>query len=162
MTLRLGELLVARGLLNEEQVRLILEEQAMRGVPFGALAERMFGVSPQDVEGAWIEQYASIAPRIDPRTERIDQDALTAVSARQAWQFRVLPLRYDKQELVVCTSPRHLPRAINFVYRRLKTPSYFVTTDAQALGESLVARYPLAGLTPACVDGGVGAARYAA
>ncbi|TVQ62755.1 MAG: hypothetical protein EA379_04920 [Phycisphaerales bacterium] len=157
MTLRLGELMVARGLLTEEQVRLVLEEQALRGVPFGALAERMFGVCPKAVEGAWVEQYASIAERVDPRTERVDPDALTLLSARQAWQFRVLPLRFDRQELVVCTTPTHLPRAINFVYRKLRTPSHFVTADAQALGEALVRRYPLAGLTPACVDGGVAA-----
>lgn len=157
MTLRLGELMVARGLLTQGQVDLILREQQQRKRPFGVLAEEMFGVDPKDVEGAWVAQYAAIAPLIDPRSEPISAEALMMVSARQAWQFRVLPLRFDDDELVVCTTPAHLTRAVNFVYRRLKTPSYFVLAEPDALGEALVLLYPMAGLTPACVLGGVAA-----
>lgn len=157
MTLRLGELMVARGLLTRGQVDLILREQQKRRRPFGVLAEEMFGVDPKDVEGAWVEQYATMTPRIDPRSEPISPEALLTVSARQAWQFRVLPIRYDGDELVVCTTAAHLPRAVNFVYRRLKTPSYFVLAEPEELGEALVLLYPMAGLTPACVLGGVAA-----
>lgn len=156
MTLRLGELMVRRGLLTEEQVGRILEEQRGDSRPFGEIAERMFGLSPRAVEGAWVEQYASFAPRIDPRLEaHLDKDALAMVHRRQAWQFGLLPIRRDGEGLLVCTTEEHLARAVRFVYRALGVPSYFALSAADALGEALVRHYPIAGMTPACVSTGM-------
>ena len=47
MTIRLGEILINRGLLSEEQVESILDEQSVSQRPFGLLAEAMCGLTPR-------------------------------------------------------------------------------------------------------------------
>ncbi len=155
MALRLGEILVARGMLSEDQVHGALAEQEAYGGAFGDIVERMFGVSPREVELAWASQFAGIAERIDPRDEIVELDALLAVSARQAWQFGLLPLRRDGDELVICTTEEHLPRALRFVYRSLRERCSFVIADAESLGEALGEHFPMPGLSAASVRAGM-------
>ncbi|MBX3354041.1 MAG: hypothetical protein KF684_14015 [Phycisphaeraceae bacterium] len=145
MILRLGELMVRRGLLSERQVERVLEVQTSTGRPFGELAEEMYDLHPQDVERVWAEQYAAGATRIDPRTEPVEQAAISLVSRRQAWQFSLLPLRIEGRELVVCTTQDNLPRALRFVYRRLERPASFMLCDQNALAEALQKHYPMTG-----------------
>ncbi|MGP1310086.1 MAG: hypothetical protein ACTS27_07815 [Phycisphaerales bacterium] len=145
MTLRLGELMVRRGLLSERQVEKVLEAQGRTARPFGELAEEMFDLHPSQVEQVWAEQYALNTPRIDPRTERISKDALGLLSRRQAWQFNPLPLRTESGEVCLCTTAENLPRALRFVYRRLEVPAYFVTADADTLAEAIQRHYPMSG-----------------
>lgn len=151
MALRLGELMVRRNVLTQEEVNTILLTQESEGRPFGELAERLFGVDPIVVEGLWAEQYASMTPRIDPRRETISEEALRALTSRQAWQFRLLPIRRDGEGLMMCTTLDNLARAVRFVYRALGQPAYFVLTEPGALGEALAQRYPMPGMTPASV-----------
>ncbi|MGD9692579.1 MAG: hypothetical protein AB7G17_11215 [Phycisphaerales bacterium] len=155
MALRLGEILVSRGVLSAEQVEGALAEQAEYGGAFGDIVERMFGVSAGEVERAWAEQYAGLAEQVDPRDEIVERDALLSVSARQAWQFRLLPLRRDGEEMVLCTTQEHLPRALRFVYRSLKERCSFVIAEPGALGEALEEHFPLPGLDAECVRAGV-------
>jgi hypothetical protein len=148
MALRIGELMVRRGLLSPEQVNDILERQRTGGGAFGDIAERLFGLDPADVESVWAEQYASITPRVDPREAAVDAGALESLSPRQAWQFRVLPLSHDGAELALCTTVDGLPRALRFAYRCLRQPCYFLIADPEALGEALATHYPMAGMEP--------------
>jgi hypothetical protein len=151
MAVRLGEIMVSLNLLRPEQVEAILEEQTRRHRPFGELAERMFGLTEQDVEMAWTRQYAALAERVDPRKFPRDERTMGLVERRQAWQFRILPLRRDGAEVMVATVEEHLTRAMRFALRSLSEPCYFVLADPQRLGEALCERYPLAGMTPAHV-----------
>lgn len=153
MTLRLGDLLVRSGALTEEQRDSVLEYQKLTGRPFGELAERLFGVGEAVVEQAWADQYAMVAQRIDPRTERFDPECLSLIDRRQAWQFRTLPIRFDGDELIICSTHEHLVRALKFAGWRIQAPCYFVLTDALSLGEALVKHYPMAGMTPNMVAG---------
>lgn len=148
MSIRLGEVLVRRGLLSEEQVATILTEQQRWHRPFGVLAEEMFGLGVGDVEQAWAEQYAAITQRIDVRQEEPDPRALAMVDRRQAWQFRVMPVRFDGEDLVVATTNEQLARALRFVSRVLATPCYLVLTESRMLGEALMHHFPMAGMTP--------------
>ena len=62
--LQLGELLIAQGVLTARQVAHVLDVQAVSPRPFGDLAERLFGVDPKLVAGAWVKQFvARHAPR---------------------------------------------------------------------------------------------------
>lgn len=153
MTLRIGELMVRRNVLTQEQVDSILQVQQEQGRPFGDIAENLFGVDPIVVEGLWAEQYASQTARIDPRRERVDGEVLRALTARQAWQFKLLPIRRDGEGLMICTTLDNLARAVRFVYRALGQPAYFVLTEPGALGEALTRHYPMPGMTPASVNG---------
>ncbi|MFG0293032.1 MAG: hypothetical protein ACF8MJ_07750 [Phycisphaerales bacterium JB050] len=147
MAVRLGEILVQQGLLSEEQVNDILRHQRTTSRPFGALAEDLYGVTEQQVEHAWAVQYESISQRIDPTAEPISKEALLAVSRRQAWQFRVMPIRFDEEgELIIATTAEHLARALRFASRCLAVPCYFVIAEADRLGEALAENFPMGGL----------------
>lgn len=157
MLIRLGDLLVRHGDLTPAQRDQILTAQRDLGRPFGVLAEKMFGVKPEAVERAWAAQYASIAPNIDPRVERVDPDALALVERRQAWQFHVLPMRFVSpeenslaatDELMVCTTQDSLVRALRFMGWRLGHFCRFVLADPVELGEALMRHYPMAGMKP--------------
>lgn len=148
MSIRLGDVLVKRGLLTEAQRDAILDKQREVGRPFGELAESMFGVHPDDVERAWAYQYAAMAPNVNPAATPPEPSALRLISARQAWQFRVLPLRYQDDELVVCTTEVHLVRALKFAGWRLGEICSFVITDDESMGKALDQHYPIAGLRP--------------
>ena len=145
MGIRIGQLLVAQGVLTEEQVERIVEQQREVGRPFGDLAERMFDVDPDAVERAWIDQYLAFGTEAELNDQRIDQEALDLLSRRQAWQFRVLPLRREADELVVATSREHLRRAVNFAWRRLEEPLYFLIVRPAQLEQYLMHHYPWPG-----------------
>jgi hypothetical protein len=151
--MRIGEIMVQRGLLDEDQVEAILAQQIDRGGAFGAIAEELFGVGEPDVEDAWAEQYALLAQTIDPRNEMPTAEALALVDRRQAWQFRVLPLRNDGSEFIIVTSKSHLARALRFAIRHIEHPCYFVIAQPGALGEAMARHYPMGGLTPEFIEG---------
>lgn len=151
MLIRLGDLLVQRGVLSREQRDTILAEQIQTSRPFGVLAEQIYGVHREDIEEAWAEQYALINPTVDPRREHIDKAVLQLVGRRQAWQFRILPMRFDGHELVVSTTQDHLVRALRFSGYQIKQPCYFVLAEAIALGEALMRNYPMDGMQPEMV-----------
>ena len=145
-TIRIGEVLVQRGILNQSQVQAILEQQQQCHRPFGELAESMYAVDPTDIEQAWVEQYAALTRHIDVREVTCEPRALKAVERRQAWQFRVLPVRFDGPELMVATTRDNLCRALRFVTRCLTDPCYIVLTEAKMLGEALERHFPMGGM----------------
>ncbi|MBL8764116.1 MAG: hypothetical protein JNM07_07595 [Phycisphaerae bacterium] len=145
MALRLGHLLVNRGVITEDQRANILDEQRITGRPFGELAENMFGVSPKDVEAAWAEQYASLAEWLDPREEPTDPAALNLITRRQAWQFGLLPLRFEGEELRIATTQEHLVRALGFSSWGLGVPCYFVLAKRDEMAAALMKHYPMQG-----------------
>jgi hypothetical protein len=151
MELRLGQLLIDRGVLAEEQVERILRHQQHSGEPFGCIAERLYGVEPAEIEQAWARQYASLTRTIDPAVEVFEERATAMVTRRQAWQFRVLPVRFDPTELMIATTQMHLGRALRFATNVIGVPVYFVMADPLALGAALCKRYALPGMTPASV-----------
>ncbi|HYE02310.1 MAG TPA: hypothetical protein VD963_03640 [Phycisphaerales bacterium] len=146
MALPIGHLLVQMGALTEQQRVFILQEQEVTGRPFGELAEQMFGLPQKSIEDAWAQQYAATTRWVDPALELVDPAALALVSRRQAWQFRVLPMRYDGGELMVCTTRNHLVRALNFCTRHVPATCYFVLAEPEALGESLMRHFPIDGM----------------
>ena len=146
MSLRIGEILVRQGLLSYEQVQRVLAEQRERGRPFGAIAEELFSLDPEHVETAWLLQYEHNADRVDPVSEPPTPDALRSVSRRQAWQFRVLPLRRDGDgDLVLCSTPEHLHRALRFAASCLIEPAVVHLAEAHRLTQALATHYPIGG-----------------
>lgn len=158
MALRLGDVLVKRGVLTGEQVQAILAEQQRQARPFGELAERLFGVSPGDVEEAWADQYQEMARHIDPRGELIQPEAIALIDRRQAWQFGLLPMRFEGAELHVCTTRKHLVRALKFAGWRINALCYFMLSEPGPLGETLLRHYPMAGMSASVLETGAVAA----
>lgn len=151
-TIRIGEVLVQRGVLNSAQVKAVLDEQERSHRPFGELAENMYGIDPTDIEQAWVEQYARLTAHIDILEETSDPRATGMIDRRQAWQFRVVPIRFDGHELMVATTAENLCRALRFVTRCLASPCYIVITEAEKLGEALERRFPLKGMSAGMME----------
>ncbi|CAN5801844.1 hypothetical protein BH11PLA1_BH11PLA1_13700 [soil metagenome] len=155
MRQRIGEILVRNGALTAIQCQRILDEQSRTHRPFGELAEIMFGVSTDALENAWAEQYESVTAQVDPFTERIDRTVLMQLTRRQAWQFRLIPMRMDGAELLICTSRPHLARAVRFAYRHFGTGCYFVLCAPERLTEALEKYFAMDGaadVTRACEE----------
>ncbi len=142
MALRLGDLLVIKGVLSRTQRDAVLKEQEGTGRPFGEIAEQMFGVSSDLVEDAWAQQYALLSGLIDPRSEAVDSEAVGRLGAEEAWQNEVLPMRHDGRELMVCTTREGLVRALSFMDSRVRERCYFVLAERAHLHEALATHYP--------------------
>lgn len=151
--LRIGQILIDQGVLNAVQVEAILWAQQKTGRPFGVICEQLYDVPPSAVECAWSEQYARLTQRVDPEHENIDPHVIALVDRRQAWQFCVLPMRFDGDELMIATTRQHVLRALKFACNVLEKPAYIVITEPEMLGKALAQYYPLPGMTPAMIDG---------
>jgi hypothetical protein len=141
--IRIGELLVEQGVLTPRQVEHILKVQKISHRPFGDLAERLYGISPQAIEDAWVEQYVHLAGVIDLREQKIDKSCLRLLNRRQAWQFHILPLKRWRSEIRMATSPDHLVRAVNFGTRSFNEPIHFVLAERRQLRQFLMKHYPV-------------------
>ena len=153
MSVRLGEILVIQGLLTSGELSDLLEMQKDRRRPIGLLAEELFGIEPSLIEDAWAQQYALGAEHVNPLAERVQARALVAIDRRQAWQFAILPLRFEEFDLVAATTEENLARALRFVSRCLATPCYLVLSEADALDEALGYYYPMAGMSGQMLSG---------
>ncbi len=149
MPSRLGHILVEQGVLTGEQVLEVLEQQGLRRRPFGEIAERLFGVDPADVEQAWATQYSHMAEQVDLTCESPESSVLDRIERRQAWQFRVVPIRVEDNGLVLATSRQNLPRALRFSNRCLVCEASLVIAGESDLMAALQRFYPMAQLDAA-------------
>jgi len=139
----IGQLLVEQGVLTAEQVAHILKVQKASHRPFGDLAERLYGIDPQAVEDAWVEQYIRTAGVVDLEQVTFDADCLRVVNRRQAWQFHLLPAHRSGEHLHVATDAENLIRAVNFSSRRIDEAVYFLVAEREQLREFLMKHYPV-------------------
>jgi len=139
----IGQLLVEQGVLTDEQVRHVLAVQRMSHRPFGDLAERLYGLDPRAIEDAWVEQYIRTTGVVDLERIKIEADALRVLNRRQAWQFHLLPLHRDENNLNMATSSDDLIRSVNFAVRKLDDPIYFLIAEREQLREFLMKHYPV-------------------
>ena len=148
--LRIGEILVRNGVLTPQQADQVRAEQAERPAPFGHLAEVMFDIHVQRVESAWVEQYEQYTGLLEDqeggRIFAAEPDALHVLDARRAWQFRMLPLRFESNgELLIAAGHDRLPRAVTFASAHIPHPVYFRLVARDTLHDLLDRFYPLPG-----------------
>ena len=151
--MRIGELMVRQGVLTPEQVDRVLEEQAIRAQPFGLICEQIYGIAPEIVEACWVEQYTELTGCLKPDFDECDPTVLNTLTRRQAWQFRLVPLRWEDSALVMATTREHLQRALRFATQVVPFPVFFVLTDSEDLGSALARHYPIPGLDACSVRG---------
>jgi MshEN domain len=141
---QIGQLLVQQGVLTDEQVANILAIQKQSHRPFGDLAERLYGVSPNLVEDAWVEQYVATAGITDLTELEFDRRCLRLLNRRQAWQFHVLPVNRDSgMHLNIATDAENLVRAVNFSSRRIDEAVHMLIAEREQLREFLMKHYPV-------------------
>ena len=144
-TLKIGELLVEGGRLSADQAQEVLAHQRRRSVPFGVLAERMFGVSVGSVEEAWVEQYHRATGTLTLRGVEPEPEALALLHRRQAHQFRMVPLRFEPDgALLIAACRSRLARAVTFAAHRVPSPAHFRVAACGPLDELLDRCYPAA------------------
>lgn len=141
--IQIGQLLIEQGVLSTTQVDHILRVQKVSHRPFGDLAERLFGISPQAVEDAWVQQYMRIAGTIDLDDQKFDEQCLRLLNRRQAWQFHMLPMNRAEENLNIATDKESLVRAVNFSAKKLDEPIYFQMAERKQLREFLMKHYPV-------------------
>ncbi len=141
--IQIGQLLIEQGVLTPEQVQHVLKIQKMSHRPFGDLAERLYGINPRAIEDAWVEQYVRVAGVVDLNQQRIDEQCLRQINRRQAWQFHMLPINREEDNLNVATSAQDLVRAVNFSCKKLDEPVYFMIAERMQLREFLMKHYPV-------------------
>jgi len=147
--IRIGQVLIEQGVLSEQQVFEIMETQRrLTNVPFGVLAERLFDVTIDSIERAWVEQYLRFTGTIDLEECRIDAEALKTIHRRQAWQFEMLPLHFEQNgELLMAASRRRLARAVTFTANRLEPAVFFRIARSDQLRYFLKKYYPMSEVT---------------
>lgn len=142
--MRLGEILIERGLLSEQQVFEITQVQKKQPLPFGVLAERMFDVTIESIEQAWIEQYHRFTGTLDLNEVTFDDSALKLINRRQAWQFQILPVRFENDgQLLVAASRSRLARAVTFATRRIEQDVFLRIAESEQLREFLKDHFPM-------------------
>ncbi|MEM8873453.1 MAG: hypothetical protein AAGD32_04260 [Planctomycetota bacterium] len=139
----IGELLVERGLLTDEQVAHILDVQRRGGRPFGDLAERLYGIDALAIEDAWIQQYKLIAGECDLKQIEADEQCLRLINRRQAWQFGIVPMNRDSGHLNVATDADNLVRGLNFSTRHFAEPVSMLLAERGQLRDFLMRHYPV-------------------
>ena len=153
--MRIGEMLVSAGLLSNDQIDSILRRQQSHPEPFGLLAQRMYGLDPQRIEDVWTETTVRLAEVVRPNDDEIDPNVLDLITRRQAWQFRFLPVRLERDgALLAATTKQHLSRAVRFATRVLDRPCSFLMTDVEYLAAKLEELYPLPGLDERILEDG--------
>lgn len=142
--IRIGEILVEQGVLAEQQVFEIIQAQKKLHLPFGVLAERMFDVTLESIENAWIEQYHRFTGTIDLATQTFDDRALRMINRRQAWQFECMPISFEPGgELLMAASRNRLARAVTFATNRLDKVVYFRVAESEQIQQFLKEHYPM-------------------
>lgn len=151
--IRIGQILVEQGILSQQQVFEILQAQKKRHLPFGVLAERMFEVTVQSIERAWIEQYQRFTGMLDLAKVEVDEHVLSLINRRQAWQFEILPIAQEPDgELLMAASKSRLARAVTFAANRLDRVVYFRIAESEQLASFLEKYYPMPQVTQQMID----------
>src|SRR4051812_42063694 len=87
--------------LSGHDVSEIMEHQAATRRKFGEIALAWGLCRPQHVWQAWWEQLSHATPRVDLTKIGVDAQAASHVPADLAAQFRIIPLRRFREQLVV-------------------------------------------------------------
>lgn len=148
---RLGQILIARGLLSESQLQQLLDEQDQQGsndagTRLGVLARERFELHHEDVYSALTELHLRRSPQTSLAVERFDPTALRVLTAEQAWDSLVLPLRTEDGELVCATTLETLSSAIELLETKTDLPFRFVIVEICQLEQFIAERYAYEGI----------------
>jgi hypothetical protein len=75
--------------------------------------------------------------------QQIDVRCLRVLNSRQAWQFHLLPVQREGDEMQLATSADKLVRALNFATRTVRDPVFMVIAERDQLRSFLMEHYPV-------------------
>jgi hypothetical protein len=138
--------LVEHELLEQAQVDEVLIQQHRDRRPVAEIVADRFGIDEHDVYQALAEQIIAAAPEVNLVTEELQREALKQVAAREAWDYLLLPLRFEGEELVCATTAETLPSALSLAQAELKVPFRFVLSSVRPLEQFIAERYEFEGV----------------
>lgn len=142
----IGNIMVEQGILSDEQVVQVLNAQLDRAELFGRLTEEMFGISEQAVLDALSVQVARRSPQAALATETFDPQCLKLISAKDAWDRLVLPIRWEDGELLCATTIETLSAAIELLQSQLECGYHFTIAEMRPLEEFIANLYAYEGV----------------
>ncbi len=99
-----------------------------------------------DHDTSLAEQVLADAPYVNLCRERLDDRCLTTVSAQEAWENLVLPLRVERGTHVFATTVETLTNAIELIQERIASPFRVVLTEVRPLEQFIAERYGYEGV----------------
>lgn len=143
---RIGAILAQRGVLTADQVQQVLSRQRGDDRPFGPLAEMLFKVPLNVIASALAEQILASCPHTGLVGETLDDNCLTILRPRDAWEALVLPMRIEAGTVVCATTQETLPNAIELIQRSVPLPFRFAIADIRLLEQFIAERYHYEGV----------------
>ena len=142
----IGHILVEQGVLTPSQVERALQVQAEREAPLGRIAEQLFDIERITVIEALAEQVVMRAPDAALASEQFDPQCLGMLSAKEAWDSLILPIRWEDGELLCATTVETLPGAIELLQQKLDCPFHFAIAEIRPLEEFIASLYAYEGV----------------
>lgn len=142
----IGQILVEQGVLTPQQVARALAAQSERETPLGRVAEMLFDIDRASIIEALAEQVAMRAPEASLASEQFDPQCLRMISAKEAWDSLILPIRWEDGELLCATTVETLPAAIELLQAKLDCPFHFAIAEMRPLEEFIASLYAYEGV----------------
>ncbi|MEM9345218.1 MAG: hypothetical protein AAGB26_01245 [Planctomycetota bacterium] len=142
----IGHILIEQGVLTQMQVDRALQVQAEREAPLGRIAEKLFDIERNTVIEALAEQVVMRAPEAKLASETFDPQCLRMLTAQQAWDNLILPIRWEDGELLCATTVETLPGAIELLQQKLDCPFHFAVAEMRPLEEFIASLYAYEGV----------------
>ena len=143
---RIGQIMIELSILSQEQVDQVLATQSEQPAPFGHVAEKMFGIGERAIHLALADQVARRAPLATLCQETFDPKALQLLSAREAWDTLVLPIRWEDGVLLCATTVETLTSAIDLLQRKYDQPYRFTLAEMRPIEEFIASMYAYEGV----------------
>ena len=145
-TSQIGRLLLERGLIDHQQLDQLTQKQRYAERPADELAAEMFDLRQWEIWQACAAALIRDCPMTNLCRERADAQCLSLVSAQEAWQMLVMPLRMEAGELVCATTEETLPQALALMHHRVDVPVRFVISEIRLLEQFIAERYGYEGV----------------
>ena len=142
----IGNILIEQGVLTLKQVATAMQAQAESEAPLGRIAEQLFDVQRTVIIEALAEQVVMRAPDASLATEQFDPQCLRMISAKEAWDNLILPIRWENGELLCATTVETLPGSIELLQQKLDCPFHFAIAEMRPLEEFIASLYAYEGV----------------
>jgi hypothetical protein len=142
----IGQILIERELLDHEAVQQVIEQQALDRRPFARIVADWFGIEETEVYQIVAEEMAQDLVEVNPAQEALDPEARRMLSAREAWEHLMLPLRFENDVLLCATTPETLPGALRVAQQNFDQPFRLLLSPVRSLEQIISECYDYNGV----------------
>lgn len=102
MALRLGDILVEKGIITPQELKMAIDEQQRTGEILGQVLVKMGFVTEKEMLQALAEQQG--IPFLDLKDVKIDENVIKKVPAKFATHYKIMPLNMEENVLTIAIS----------------------------------------------------------